>query len=58
MRAVPIRAAPPPGVAAAQAVVARRYADPTDRSGHRVMGAGGEWGVIDVNAATKGECRV
>lgn len=35
-----------PDVAGAQAITAARYADPTDRYGHRVLGAGGEWGAM------------
>jgi hypothetical protein len=35
-----------PGLAAAQAITAARYADPTDRYGHRVLGAGGEWAAM------------
>ncbi|MFB9150873.1 FG-GAP repeat domain-containing protein [Roseovarius ramblicola] len=35
-----------PGLAAAQAITVARYADPADRYGHRVLGAGGEWGAM------------
>lgn len=35
-----------PGMAPAQVIFAAEYADPTDRYGHRVLGAGGEWGAM------------
>ncbi|MDZ7708922.1 MAG: VCBS repeat-containing protein [Roseovarius sp.] len=35
-----------PGMVAAQAIIAADYAAPTDRYGHRVLGAGGEWGAM------------
>ncbi|WP_129590280.1 FG-GAP repeat domain-containing protein [Roseovarius nitratireducens] len=38
-----------PGTAAAQAITAANYTDPTDRYGHRVLGAGGEWGALTLN---------
>jgi len=37
-----------PGLAAAQAITAARYAEPTDRYGHRVLGAGGEWAAMEL----------
>jgi len=37
-----------PGLAAAQAITAARYTDPTDRYGHRVLGAGGEWAAMEL----------
>ena len=38
-----------PGMAAAQAITAANYTDPTDRYGHRVLGAGGEWGALTLD---------
>jgi hypothetical protein len=38
-----------PGLAAAQAITAARYTDPTDRYGHRVLGAGGEWAAMELS---------
>ena len=39
------------GQAAAQDIVAARYAAPTDRYGHRVLGAGGEWAALILDLA-------
>lgn len=45
-----------PGMVAAEAVVTARYADPTERYGHRVLGTGGEWGALVLGLAD-GETR-